>query len=328
MERRSSKGIAAVAAVAAVASMIAPGRALAATTRWGADYFPNVQLQTQDGKTVRFWDDLMKDKIVAVDLIYTHCKFSCPLETARLAQVQRLLGDRVGKDIFFYSITLDPERDTPEVLKAYAEKFHAGPGWLFLTGKKEDVKLVSQKLGLLSASSDPTPVNRDGHTPELMIGNVATGTWMRNSALDNAHLLAVTMRSFLYGPRQRAEAKSYAHAAELHVSKGEYLFSTRCAACHTVGRGDAVGPDLRGVVGARDRAWLTRFIQFPDRVLAARDPVAEALYAKYNRVNMPNLRLGPEDVEAIIGYLDSQAKARAAPSSGLQPRPGGRAGAG
>src|SRR6516162_10445469 len=96
-------------------------------------HFPNVELITQDGKKVHFYDDLIKGKIVAIDLIYTTCQYSCPLETARLAQVQKILGDRVGKDIFFYSITIDPKNDTPAVLKAYAKKFHAGPGWTFLT---------------------------------------------------------------------------------------------------------------------------------------------------------------------------------------------------
>src|SRR5436309_161724 len=79
--------------------------------RWGANYFPNVILTTQDGARVRFYDDVIKGKIVVIDLIYTHCVDSCPLETARLAQVQRLLGDRVGKDIFFISISIDPTRD-------------------------------------------------------------------------------------------------------------------------------------------------------------------------------------------------------------------------
>ena len=74
--------------------------------------------------------------------MYTSCADECPLETARLVQVQRLLGERVGRDIFFYSISIDPKRDTPIVLKAYAEKFGVGPGWLFLTGKAEDVKLI------------------------------------------------------------------------------------------------------------------------------------------------------------------------------------------
>jgi protein SCO1 len=99
-----------------------------------SSHFPNVELITQDGKKVHFYDDLIKGKIVAIDLIYTTCQYSCPLETARLAQVQKKLGDRVGKDIFFYSISIDPDNDTPEVLRAYMKQFHVGPGWTFLTG--------------------------------------------------------------------------------------------------------------------------------------------------------------------------------------------------
>src|SRR5579871_5845307 len=137
-------------------------------SHWGANYFPNVQLTTQDGTTVHFYDDLIKGKIVVIDLIYTHCVDACPLETARLAQVQKMLGDRVGKDIFFYSISIDPAQDTPAVLKAYAEKYHAGPGWLFLTGKQEDIDLISKKLGLYTP---PNQRNRDGHSPAVLLGN-------------------------------------------------------------------------------------------------------------------------------------------------------------
>ncbi|MFL5429127.1 MAG: SCO family protein [Myxococcales bacterium] len=284
------------------------GDAFAASrgTRWGADYFPNVRLTTHDGKVVRFYDDLLKDKIVAVDLIYTHCQFSCPLETARLAQVQRMLGDRVGKDIFFYSITLDPTRDTPEVLKAYARKFGAGPGWLFLTGDAADIKAISKKLGL--ASDRPVP-NGDGHTPDLMIGNVATGQWMRNSAVDNPRMLATTMERFLDGWKRRDTGKDYAQAPGLSFSKGQYLFSTRCAACHTIGRGDRVGPDLANVTRVRDRAWLARYITAPDRLLDEGDPIARALYEKYGEVTMPNLRLPKEDVDALIEFLAVQGAA-------------------
>src|ERR1051326_1939425 len=155
----------------------------------GSSHFPNVELTTQDGKKVHFYDDLIKGKIVAIDLIYTTCHYACPLETARLAQVQKKLGDRVGKDVFFYSISIDPEHDTPEALKAYAEKFHAGPGWLFLTGKKEDINLPAGNLGLYF---DPG-LNRDGHTVELMIGNEPSGQWTRNAATDNPRFLTSTI---------------------------------------------------------------------------------------------------------------------------------------
>jgi cytochrome oxidase Cu insertion factor (SCO1/SenC/PrrC family) len=153
----------------------------------GSSRFPNVELLTQDGKKVRFYDDLIKGKVVAIELMYTTCKYNCPLETARLVQVQKLLGDRMGKEVFFYSITIEPDKDTPEVLKAYTNKYHIGPGWTFLTGKEADIKLISKNLGL---DFLPNPNDPDGHTPSLLIGNEATGLWMRNSALDNTKFLA------------------------------------------------------------------------------------------------------------------------------------------
>src|SRR3954447_5853833 len=133
MRTRTWRGIAALAAIL----LVSANATAAQNSRWGANYFPNVTLTTQDGATVHFYDDLIKGKIVAINLIYTTCKYACPLETARLAQVQSVLGDRMGRDVFFYSITIDPEHDTPAVLKAYAAKYQAGPGWTFLTGKKD-----------------------------------------------------------------------------------------------------------------------------------------------------------------------------------------------
>jgi protein SCO1/2 len=322
MESKRSTVLAAIAAALGAAASPAP---TVAGELWGPDYFPNVELQTQDGRTVRFYDDLLKDRLVAIDLIYTRCRFSCPLETARLAQVQRILGDRVGKDVFFYSITLDPEHDTPAVLKAYAEKYRAGPGWLFLTGRKEDVKLVAHKLGLLSRGE--TPVNRDGHTPELMVGNVPAGQWMRNSAVDDPRFLATIIGGMLDGWRSRRPARSYSEASALTLSKGEYLFSTRCSACHTVGKGDGVGPDLLGVTKVRERGWLSRFIAMPDQVLAERDPIALALHARYEQVNMPNLRLGPEDVAALVEYLDRRTAALEGQGSAAVEPPDGAAAA-
>jgi protein SCO1/2 len=275
-----------------------------APTRWGASYFPNVTLLTQDGTPLRFYDDLLKDRQVAINVIYTSCKDECPLETARLVQLQRLLGERMGKDIFFYSISIDPEHDTPQVLKAYAEKFGVGPGWLFLTGRPEDIRLVVKKIGL-SRGSDSA--NKDGHTASLMVGDVAAGQWIRNSAVDEPRFLASTIGNFL-GWRDQKPGKSYAEARPLEVGQGEYLFGSRCSACHTLGQGDRMGPDLAGVTARRDRAWLARYVAQPDRMLADGDPTAVALFEKYKTVRMPNMHLGSADVAAILSYVEAQGR--------------------
>src|ERR1044071_17441 len=198
--------------------------------QWGDTHFPNVELITQDGKKVHFYDDLIKGKVVALELIYTTCKYNCPLETARMVQLQKQLGNHVGKDVFFYSITIDPEHDTPEVLKEYAEKYHVGPGWTFLTGKTAEIKLISKRLGLdkLPTGNDP-----DGHMPSLLIGNEVTGIWMRNSALDNTEFIAMKIQDMLgYKAQQTVDtvAANQAGAVKLNINTGQYLFVTRCAA--------------------------------------------------------------------------------------------------
>ena len=300
--------VAAIALLLTAAAIIPVRRAVAAPqgSRYGANYFPNIELISQTGQKVKFYDDLIKGKIVVIDFIYTHCKDMCPLETARLAQVQKMLGDRVGKDVFFYSISIEPTVDTPEVLKAYAEKFHAGSGWLFLTGKKEDIQLLSQKLGL----SGPSTESPDGHTPMVLIGDEATGEWQRNAANDNPRFIATLIENLGgYKNRKQEAQNNYANAPTLKLThRGQYLFATRCSACHTIGHGDLIGPDLSGVTTSRSRDWLTRFIYKPDEMLA-KDPTAMALFKKYKEVQMPNVRLGPEDVQSLIDYLEIHDKA-------------------
>ena len=295
-------------AIAALWLCRAPVAAAFDNQHWGSNYFPNVELTTQDGKKVKLYDDLIRNKIVVVDLIYTHCVDACPLETARLAQVQKLLGDSMGKDIFFYSITIDPKRDTPEALKAYADKYHAGPGWLFLTGKKDDIELVSKKLGLYS---EPDPNDRDGHTPSVVVGNERTGQWMRNSATDNPRFLAMLIGDWLnnwkYSASGNTKQQTYENARPIKLEAGQYIFSTHCAACHTVGHGDKIGPDLMGVTSARERKWLLRFIQEPDKVLDEKDPTAIALFRRYKEVRMPNLRVHTVDAEQILNYIARQS---------------------
>jgi len=303
--------------VVAALWLLASVRVSTDNSRWGANYFPDVTLTTQDGRSVRFYDDLIKGKIVAVNLIYTSCQYSCPLETARLAQVQKLLGDRMGKDVFFYSITIDPQHDTPAVLKAYAEQFGAGPGWFFLTGKEADIDLLSRKLGLYSP---PNPSNKDGHTPSLLVGNEATGQWMRNVATSQPSSLARVIGTWMNNWQNAAATpiRSYADAPlAAPFDLGAYTYAKRCGACHTIGGGGALGPDLLGVTGRRDRAWLARFIAAPNQMRATGDSVALTLRAQYPQVQMPNLTLNDNEVAAVIEYVEQQSLAftRAAPAA-------------
>jgi len=287
-----------------------------AQSRYGANYFPNVVLTTQDGKKVHFYDDVLKGKSLVIDMIYTTCGYACPLETARLAQVQKVLGDRVGKDIFFYSITIDPANDTPKVLKAYMEKYHIGPGWTFLSGKKSDIELIGKKLSLWN--NEPDPNNPDGHTPSVLIGNEPGGQWMRNAATDNPKFLANMIGNWLNGwanskPVEANVDYSKAPQISLHTQsdKGRYIFASQCAACHTIGHGDKIGPDLQGITNVRDHAWLERFITTPDKVLAEKDPIATALFKKYQEVRMPNLNLADVDLQNLLKFLAEQSAAPA-----------------
>ena len=292
-----------VALLLAMSGTSMPGPAQTGTPR-NEQYFPDVQLTTQDGARVRFYD-LIKGKTVAIELIYTSCRFACPLETARLAQVQRLLGDRMGRDVFFYSISIDPEHDTPAVLKAFAETFHAGAGWTFLTGQRADIERLARKLGLYST---PNPEDKDGHVPALLIGNEATGDWMRASALDNPNMTATMIARWIAGypaAASRSSLKSYTEARPVaNLTSGQYVFSTKCSACHGLGEGPKVGPDLAGVTTTRTRAWLASYITDPQAMLQRGDPIAKALSAKYGAVSMPTLQLTDQQVQDVIQYLD------------------------
>ncbi len=319
--RRNGWGLLAVAAAAvltaAVYLFIGATPAAADNSHWGANYFPNVPLITQDGKTVHFYDDMLKGKIVLINFIYTECGDVCPLETAKLAQVYRLLGDRVGKDIYFYSISVDPQHDTPAVLNAYAKKFHAGAGWYFLTGKREDIDAVRKKIGMASRP-DEDPIT--GHTTSLTLGNEPQGQWMQDSSFDDPHFIATMIGNWLT-PGYRSATNSYENVPRITedtAGPGAAMFRTRCAACHTLGAGDGVGPDLLGVTNARGREWLTKYILAPDKMLAEKDPVAVALFRKYNQVKMPNLHLAPVDVKTLLDYFKSKTAAGQASDSTSQ----------
>ncbi|MBH3409398.1 SCO family protein [Pseudomonas putida] len=288
-----------------------------AATPWGSSYFPNTPLVTQDGKTVRFFDDLIKDKVVAINFIFTGCSDSCPVETARLRQVQKILGDRVGKDIFLYSISIDPYNDTPATLKRYAEKFGIGPGWPLLTGAPEAIDPLRRRLGRYIEGLE-NGRSRD-HNLSLIIGNQATGRWMKASPFESPYILADRLGNSLHNWKQAsATTNDYASAPQIRPpSSGEQIFRTRCSSCHTVGNTDpgqpGIGPDLLGVTQQRDPSWLIRWLKEPDQMLAEKEPLATLLYEQYNRLAMPNMRLGDTEITALITYLQEETARIQAP---------------
>lgn len=279
-----------------------------AGTQWRESYFPNIPLVTQDGKKVRFYDSLIKDKVVAISFIFTKCKGPCPAETANLRQVEKLLGDRVGRDVHLYSISIDPEHDTPSVLKEYARKFNAGPKWKFLTGKKADIELLRKKLGVYSEANPDEKLT--DHRISLVVGNEATGRWMKRSPFDRPQVLAQLLGTALQSrPASNPRAVSYASAPQaLSISKGEDIYRSRCLSCHSLGPEKGVGPGLAGVTKRRDRSWLARWVKDPAGMIDGGDSLAASMLAEYGGLRMPNLGLSDGDVEAVLKYLESVAE--------------------
>ena len=157
-----------------------------------SDGFPNILLQTQDDKPIRFYDDLVKDKTVVVNFIYTSCQKSCSPTTANLARVHALLGDRVGRDLFLLSISLDPAVDRPKTLKEYAARFGQFHGWYFLTGNDAEIDAIRRKMGAYDL--DPAlDADKTQHAGIVIVGNDATNRWASLPALMDSRQLAQTV---------------------------------------------------------------------------------------------------------------------------------------
>jgi protein SCO1/2 len=151
-------------------------------------YFSDVELVDQDGRKLRFYSDVLKGKTVVVNAFFTTCTSVCPPMNRSMEKIQQALGERAGKDVFLVSISVDPETDTPPRLKEYAAKFHAGPGWVFLTGKKENVEWALYKLGQYVEA-------KDDHTTVIIIGNEATGLWKKALGMAKADALIEVVNS-------------------------------------------------------------------------------------------------------------------------------------
>lgn len=163
------------------------------TTRVAAkaqEYFTDVELVNQDGKKMRLYTDLLQGKTVIINSFFATCQGSCLPITRNLEKVQEALGDRLGKDARIISISVDPTVDTPAELKAFGKKFHARPGWYFLTGPKENVEFVLKKLGQFVA-------DKQDHYNIIIVGNERTGLWKKAFGLAKSDALVEVVESVL-----------------------------------------------------------------------------------------------------------------------------------
>jgi protein SCO1/2 len=156
------------------------------TPRRIADRFPNLVVRTQHDREVRFYEDLIKDRMVMINFMFTSCPAQCPLATANLVAVQKAFGEHAGRDVFLISVTVDPTHDTPRVLKQYADRFHVQPGWTFVTGAPTDIVTIQQRLGVYDGTQ---------HTGMVIYGNDASGSWSATPVMQGAASLArIVMR--------------------------------------------------------------------------------------------------------------------------------------
>ena len=160
--------LAALALLALPASGQTPEERSAAAQR----YFGDTVLLNQDGKEVRLYTDLLKGKIVIMDFIYTRCVGPCPILSSTFVKIQERLGERLGKDVFLISFSVDPDYDTPARMKEYAERFRARPGWTFVTGSRQNMEAALRRLGQWVESPEQ-------HQTLYILGNEATGLWKK-----------------------------------------------------------------------------------------------------------------------------------------------------
>jgi len=153
-------------------------------------YFTDVELVTQNGQKVKFYSDLLQGKVVIINSFFATCQGSCLPLNQNLAKVQEALGDRLGKDVYILSISVDPTVDTPPNLNAYAKKLHARPGWYFLTGAKENVDFALKKIGQFVD-------DKQDHLNIFIIGNERTGLWKKAFGLAKSEELVKVVESVI-----------------------------------------------------------------------------------------------------------------------------------
>ena len=167
------------------------------------EYFTDTKLKTQADRTVRFYSDALKGKVVLMNFVFTQCGDACPLITAKLVQAKNELGEAFGQEVRFVSISIDPHNDRPQDLAKFAKKFDAvHPEWLFLTGEPANIEAVTKKLG---AWNDDI----ESHSTAIIIGSPRQGKWKKVRPDAPAKAIAMELRQLVAG---EIEARKLAQA--------------------------------------------------------------------------------------------------------------------
>jgi protein SCO1/2 len=151
------------------------------------NYFTDLPVLTHEGKELRFYSDLLKDRVVLISFFYTNCP-TAQMGLVTLFKLQKLLENRLGTDIYLFSLSVDPEKDHLKALQEYAAKFNPQKGWVFLSGKKEHLTVINQRLG----NRNPNP---ELHIQLFVLGNLKTGHWMKLPETAHPYAVAEGLRT-------------------------------------------------------------------------------------------------------------------------------------
>ena len=137
------------------------------------NYFTDTEVLDQNGNKLRFYTDVLRNRVVLISFIFTNCDYACPMQAQKLKQTRALMVPAIKDEVWFVTLSVDPERDTPAAMKQFAEKQGLDESrWLFLTGKKENVDFLVKRLGQYTE-------NVEAHTTLMLAGNDRTRHWTR-----------------------------------------------------------------------------------------------------------------------------------------------------